>query len=175
VAEESSDAGGVDDLITEHLAVLFCGINPGTVSGSTGRHFARKGNRFWKLLFAGGFTDRLLDPVEQGELLELGLGITNLVDRVTAAAKDLSTAELVAGAAALSAKVARFSPVVVAFLGLDAYRKAFSRPGALVGRQSEDLAGSIVWLLPNPSGLQARYQLDEMTALYRELADFVGR
>ncbi len=157
------------DLVGPDLRVLFCGINPGTLSGELGLHFARPGNRFWRLLCAGGFTESVLVPAEQPLLPGLGIGITNLVDRVTAAASELTVAELRDGALQLEAKVAVLRPRSVAFLGLQAYRTAFRRPQAVIGRQPELLGGSGLWLLPNPSGLQARYQLSEMSEMFKAL------
>jgi double-stranded uracil-DNA glycosylase len=161
--------GRVDDVIGPALDVLFCGINPGRLSGELGQHFARPGNRFWKLLHAGGFTDAILTPSEQGALPALGIGITNLVDRVTAAASEVGRDELRAGAKRLETKVGTVRPRCVAILGIQAYRTAFQRPKATVGEQSESLAAAKLWLLPNPSGLQARYQLPEMAAMFRSL------
>jgi TDG/mug DNA glycosylase family protein len=149
--------------------VLFCGINPGTVSGHLGQHFARPGNRFWKALHGSGFTDRLLAPSEQWALLDYGIGITNLVDRTSRAAADLEPAELQAGAVQLAAKAGRWRPHWVAVLGVQAYRTAFRRPRAVIGRQAERLAETGLWVLPNPSGLQAHYQLPELTSLFSEL------
>ena len=161
---------GVADLVRPGLAVLFCGINPGNLSGQLGRHFARPGNRFWKVLHGAGFTDRLLAAADQEQLLDLGLGITNLVPRTSRAASDLSPAELRAGARRLSADVVRWSPRYVAVLGVSAYRTAFGRPRAAVGPQPEAIgAGAGLWVLPNPSGLQAHYQLPEMVELYAGL------
>jgi double-stranded uracil-DNA glycosylase len=160
---------GIPDLVGPDLLVLFCGINPGRLSGETGLHFARAGNRFWKLLHAGGFTDRVFAPSEQAVLPALGIGITNLVDRVTAAASELGPEELRAGAGVLEARVAALRPACVAVLGLQAYRTALRRPAATIGEQPERLADAKLWLLPNPSGLQARYQLPEMTSLFQEL------
>jgi TDG/mug DNA glycosylase family protein len=157
------------DLVGPDLRVLFCGINPGTLSGELGLHFARRGNRFWKLLCAGGFTDSVLLPAEQRILPGLGLGITNLVARVTAAASELTAAELREGATQLESKVGKLRPRCVAVLGLQAYRTAFLRPGAVIGPQPELLGGALLWLLPNPSGLQAHYQLPEMSEMYRSL------
>jgi TDG/mug DNA glycosylase family protein len=157
------------DLIGPDLRVLFCGINPGTLSGELGLHFARRGNRFWKLLCAGGFTESVLEPAEQHILPELGVGITNLVGRVTAAASELSSSELRQGAAQLEAKVDILRPRCVAVLGLQAYRTAFLRPGATIGLQPELLGAALLWLLPNPSGLQARYQVPEMSEMYKSL------
>jgi TDG/mug DNA glycosylase family protein len=157
------------DLVGPDLRVLFCGINPGRLSGELGLHFARAGNRFWKLLAAGGFTTSVLAPAEQHTLPGLGLGITNLVGRVTAAASELTAAELRDGAVELAAKVERLRPGCVAVLGLQAYRTAFLRPEATIGRQPELLGGALLWLLPNPSGLQARYQLPEMIEMFESL------
>jgi TDG/mug DNA glycosylase family protein len=157
------------DLAGPDLRVLFCGINPGTLSGELGLHFARRGNRFWKLLNAGGFTQSVLSPAEQHILPGLGIGITNLVGRVTTAASELSVAELREGAMELGAKVAVLQPRCVAVLGLQAYRTAFRRPKAVIGRQPELIEGALLWLLPNPSGLQAHYQMPEMAEMFRSL------
>jgi TDG/mug DNA glycosylase family protein len=157
------------DLVGPDLRVLFCGINPGMLSGELGLHFARTGNRFWKLLCAGGFTESVLSPAEQYILPELGVGITNLVERVTAAASELRSSELREGATQLEAKVAMLRPRCVAVLGLQAYRTAFLRPRATIGPQPERLGRALLWLLPNPSGLQARYQVPAMSDMYRSL------
>ena len=159
----------VADLSGPDLRVLFCGINPGKRSGDLGQHFARPGNRFWKLLCAGGFTESVLSPAEQHTLPGLGIGITNLVGRVTAAASELSVAELREGATQLEAKVGMLRPRCVAVLGLQAYRTAFLRPEAVIGPQPELLGGALLWLLPNPSGLQAHYQLPEMSEMFKSL------
>jgi double-stranded uracil-DNA glycosylase len=171
VGKDASAGGvkGIPDLVGPDLRVLFCGINPGRLSGELGLHFARSGNRFWKLLYAGGFTERVLLPSEQASLPGMGIGITNLVERTTAAASELTSEELRAGARALDTKVGRLRPLLLAVLGLQAYRTAFVRPRAAIGEQPETLGPARVWLLPNPSGLQARYQLPEMTALFRDL------
>jgi len=150
------------------LSVLFCGINPGLVSAATGHHFARPGNRFWPVLHAAGFTPRLLRPAEQGELARLGLGITNMAPRATARADELTSAELVAGGLRLRELVGRVRPAWLAVVGITAYRAAFAAPTAVVGPQkSWGPAG--VWVLPNPSGLNAHYQLPELTAAYAAL------
>jgi len=159
----------VADLVGPDLRVLFCGINPGKLSGELGLHFARPGNRFWKLLCAAGFTESVLPPAEQHILPGLGIGITNLVARTTSAASELSAAELREGAMQLEAKVRMLRPHCIAVLGLQAYRTAFLRPGAVIGAQPELLGGALLWLLPNPSGLQAHYQLPEMTEMFRSL------
>ena len=159
----------VPDVIGPGLRVVFCGINPGLYSGAVGHHFARPGNRFWKALHAAGFTDRVLSPFEERELLRHGLGITNLVERATAQADDLSADELRDGARRLRRKVARYRPAAVAFLGLGAYRTAFAARHAAVGPRPELLGGSRVWLLPNPSGLNARYQLPDLVEAFQRL------
>jgi double-stranded uracil-DNA glycosylase len=156
-------------VIAPGLRVLFVGINPGLYSGAVGHHFARPGNRFWRVLHAAGFTERLLSPFEERELLSAGLGITNLVARATASAAELSADELVRGARRLVGKVRRWQPAVVAFLGLDAYRTALEKRGASVGRQRETLGDARVWVLPNPSGLNAHYQLPALVRLFSTL------
>jgi double-stranded uracil-DNA glycosylase len=166
VAEPSA---GIPDVVGPGLVVLFCGINPGLVSAATGRHFARPGNRFWKVLAASGFTDHQLDPSQQSDLVDAGIGITNLVERPSAGAADLAPVELRDGAARLEAKVARLAPRFVAILGVQAYRGAWRRPKASIGRQPEGLGRAGLWVLPNPSGLQAHYQLPEMTLMFAEL------
>ena len=161
----------IPDVIAPDLRVLFCGINPGLYSGAVGYHFARPGNRFWKALAGAGLTTRVLSPDDDGELLAAGLGITNLVARATATAAELSADELQAGARALAEKAQQWRPQWVAFVGLGAYRTAFGRPRATVGRQPEPLGPAGVWLLPNTSGLQAHYQLPELITAFRALAD----
>jgi TDG/mug DNA glycosylase family protein len=161
----------VPDVIGPGLRVLFCGINPGLYSGATGHHFARPGNRFWPVLHAAGFTPRLLAPHEEQELLAAGCGVTNLVARATATAAELARAELVAGRQRLEATVSPYRPRFVAVLGISAYRAAFKRPKAVLGPQPETLAGAGLWLLPNPSGLNAHYQLQELAGLFRELRE----
>jgi TDG/mug DNA glycosylase family protein len=159
----------VSDIIGPELKVLFVGINPSLYSAAVGHHFARPGNRFWPALHAAGFSDRLLHPSEGGLLLERGYGITNIVDRATATADELSAEELITGARQLLRKVKRQRPAAVAFLGVTAYRTAFGRPGAKLGRQEERMGASAVWVLPNPSGLNAHYQLADLAKLYAEL------
>jgi TDG/mug DNA glycosylase family protein len=159
----------IPDLVAPNLRVLFCGINPGLVSGVTGFHFARPGNRFWRTIHEAGLTDELLTPDRQHELLETGIGITNLVARTTASAAELTTGELRAGGRALTELAAGCRPRVVALLGIDAYRTAFDAPGAGPGRQERSIGRSTAWLLPNPSGLNASYQLPELVRLYAEL------
>jgi TDG/mug DNA glycosylase family protein len=148
------------------LRVLFVGINPGLYSAAVGHNFARPGNRFWKALYAAGITPEVIAPADERRLLELGVGITNLVARPTATADLLSAAEIVAGGRRLRTRLARLRPRVVAFLGLGAYRTAFGAPKVAVGRLGEPLAGARVWVLPNPSGLNAHYQLDALGARF---------
>lgn len=165
----------VRDVIASDLRVLFCGINPGLYSGATGHHFARPGNRFWPTLHQAGFTPRLLDPSEERELLALGYGITNLVPRATATADELAPQELVSGRRRLESKVKRYQPRVVAVLGIGAYRIAFARKAAVLGPQLEPLASAVLWVLPNPSGLNAHYQLSNLVEHFRELLEVVKK
>jgi TDG/mug DNA glycosylase family protein len=173
--EQIADAEGatVPDVVRSGLDVLFVGINPGLYSGAVGHHFARPGNRFWKTLHGAGFTKRVLSPFEERELLNLGIGITNIVERATATADKLSPDELRSGATTLEEKVRRLRPRVVAFLGMSAYRTAFDRRGAGVGLQDESLAGVDVWVLPNPSGLNAKYQLPALIEHFGALREMV--
>jgi TDG/mug DNA glycosylase family protein len=159
----------LSDLVAPGLRVLFCGINPGLYSGATGHHFARPGNRFWPALHAAGFTDRLLSPAEEHLLLRRGYGITNLVNRATSGADELTREELVAGGRRLERLTRRYAPAWVAVLGVGAYRSAFGRPTAIVGRQQEMLVGAGLWILPNPSGLNAHYQLRDLVSAFAAL------
>jgi TDG/mug DNA glycosylase family protein len=161
----------VPDVIGPGLEVLFVGINPSLYSGATGHHFARPGNRFWTALFRAGFSARLLAPDEEESVRAAGLGITNLVARATSSARELTDEELIAGARSLERKVARHRPGVVAIVGITAYRVAFGRRGAQVGPQAETLAGARVWVLPNPSGLNAHYQIDDLSAEFARLRE----
>ncbi len=157
------------DLIDYNLKILFCGINPGMWSGATGFHFARPGNRFWKALHLGGFSDRVLHPSEEHELLENGYGITSFCRRTTARADELRVEEYVEGGKLLIKKIEKFKPRNLAVLGIGAYRSAFGQPKAKMGLQSEKISGANVWLLPNPSGLNAHYQLADLAKLYGEV------
>jgi TDG/mug DNA glycosylase family protein len=157
------------DLIGPDLRLLFCGINPGLYSAFTGHHFARPGNRFWPALHAAGLTPRRLQPWERHELLAMGYGLTNLVARATASADELAPDELIAGAAGLAEKVAAFRPRTVALLGVSAYRTAFRRPRATIGRQPEQLHGAALWVLPSPSGLNAHYTPAALARSFAEL------
>jgi len=163
----------VRDVIAPDLRVLFCGINPGLYTAAVGHHFARPGNRFWPALYAAGFTDRLLSPFDERELLKSGYGITNVVSRTTATADLLTKEEIVAGGERLRAKVLRYHPKVLAILGLGAYRTAFNQPKAIVGRQPDLIGQTVLWVLPNPSGLNANYQPAALARLFRGLRESV--
>jgi TDG/mug DNA glycosylase family protein len=171
---EAARDGTVPDVVEPGLRVLFVGINPGLYSAAVRHHFARPGNRFWKALAAAGFTDEVLSPFEEGELLALRLGVTNIVGRATARADELSREELRRGADSLARKVKRLRPGVVAFLGITAYRTAFRKPGATPGPRPEPMGVSTVWLLPNPSGLNAHHQLEDLARAFRELRIAAG-
>jgi TDG/mug DNA glycosylase family protein len=160
---------GIRDVIAPGLRVLFVGINPGLYTAWTGHHFARPGNRFWPTLHQAGFSAKLLHPSEQADLLRDGYGITNLVNRATATAEEVAPAEFAAGRRRLAAKVRRFRPRVVAFLGVGAFCHAFGIKGTSIGRQPERFEGAEVWVLPNPSGLNANYQLPDLVKLFRQL------
>lgn len=159
----------VPDIIAPDLRVLFCGINPSLYSAVVQHHFARPGNRFWKTLHIAGFTDRLLHPSEDHQLLTFGYGLTNIVDRATARADELDAEELIAGHQQLAAKVQHYHPRCLAILGISAYRTAFKQPKATIGRQPETFHNTLIWVLPNPSGLNAHYQLDDLGQVYQEL------
>jgi len=161
----------LEDLIAPDLRILFVGINPGLWSGATGFHFARPGNRFWRALHEAGLTAHLVTPQNQRELLDFGIGVVNLVPRTTATAAELSNAEIRAGAKVLVDKIERYHPRKAAFLGVSTYRVAFDRPKASVGRQDERIGDIEVWVLPNPSGLNAHYQLPQLATAYAQLND----
>lgn len=159
----------IPDVLAPNLDVLFCGINPGLWSAATGHHFARPGNRFWPALHRSGFTPRLLRPDEQGELPAYGLGVTNLAARATARAGELTGDELRARRATLERKVRRRRIRWLAVVGVTAYRVAFAEPDAVVGEQPRLIGRTGVWVLPNPSGLNAHYQLDALAAEFARL------
>lgn len=172
--DEISAAAGkfVADIIQPGLSILFCGINPGLYSAAIGHHFGRPGNRFWPALFGAGITPRLLSPYEEHELLVSGCGITNIVSRATASADEITQAELVAGRKELQRKVIEFQPRILAVLGVTAYRIAFQQPRAVAGQQKERIRETIIWLLPNPSGLNAHYQMESLSQLFHEMKVF---
>lgn len=177
---ESCRGATVPDLLGDGVRLLFVGINPGLWTAAVQAHFGRKGNRFYPALYRAGVVDRLIDAssgfvdADREHLIERGIGITNLVAGATARADELDTAELVAGGRALARRVSRIRPNVVAVLGITAYRAAFARPRAAAGRQREDLGGAQLWVAPNPSGLNAHAQLDDLAAAYREVAVAAG-
>jgi double-stranded uracil-DNA glycosylase len=160
----------VPDVGRPGIGVLLVGINPSLYSGWSGNHFARPGNRLWRTLYEAGLTDRLLTPGETEALTAAGLGITNLVARATARADELSHEEIKTGVYPLRRLARSWRPALVAFLGISAYRVAFGRPGAGVGRQHSRFEGAAAWVLPNPSGLNAHYQQPALTSAYAELA-----
>ena len=159
----------VPDLLAKNLIVLFVGINPGLYTAAIGRHFGRPGNRFWPALYGGGFTPRLFSPFESDLLLDLKFGITNVVDRATARADELTNDELRAGGKRLEAKVKRWRPIVVAFVGIGPYRIVSGNKDARVGLQEDTFGGSHAWVLPNPSGLNAHYQPAALAQLFGDL------
>ncbi|GAA3387152.1 G/U mismatch-specific DNA glycosylase [Cryptosporangium minutisporangium] len=167
----------IPDTVGPGLRVLFCGINPSLWSGWSGHHFARPGNRFWPALHRSGFTPRQLDPSESDALLALGLGNTNLVNRATARADELTPDELLAGGERLVRTVRQWRPEWLAVVGVTAYRAAFGRKDARIGPQPEDplFAPTQVWVLPNPSGLNAHYDLPALAAEFRRLKDAAER
>src|SRR6201996_1821035 len=159
----------IPDLAAKNLIVLFAGINPGLYTAAIGHHFGRPGNRFWPALYGGGFTPRLFSPFEASLLLDLKFGITNVVERATARADELTNDELRAGAKRLEAKVKRWRPTVVAFVGIGPYRVVSGIKDARVGLQKTLFGGSHAWVLPNPSGLNAHYQPAALAQLFGEL------
>jgi double-stranded uracil-DNA glycosylase len=159
----------IRDVIAPNLKILFCGINPGLYSAAVGHNFARPGNRFWPTLFKSGFTDQLLSPYEETKLLEYGYGITNIVERATASADELSKDELIEGAKKLKTKVQRYAPIYLAVVGLTAYRTAFKSPKAMIGLQEQTIGNTLLWVLPNPSGLNAHHQLPDLIKYFTEL------
>jgi len=162
----------VRDVIAPDLQILFCGINPGLYTAAVGHHFARPGNRFWPTLYAAGFTERLLTPFDERELLKSGYGITNVVRRTTASADLLTKEEMQEGGKRLIVKALRYRPRVIAILGIGAYRVAFGQPKAVVGKQEQMMGPANVWVLPNPSGLNANYQSADLVKLFKELREF---
>jgi TDG/mug DNA glycosylase family protein len=177
---EAARDARVPDLLGPDTALLFVGINPGLWTAAAQAHFARPGNRFYPALFRGGIVDRLIDAStgythdDRAHLLDRGIGITNLVARATARADELSTRELVTGARNLAALVACVRPKVVAVLGITAYRTAFAESKATAGKQPETITGCELWVVPNPSGLNAHASLDDLASAYREVASAAG-
>jgi double-stranded uracil-DNA glycosylase len=173
--EQIAAAAGktVPDVIAPDLGVIFCGINPGLYTAAAGHHFARPGNRFWPTIHRAGFTPRLFSPDEERQLLPLGCGITNVVARATTAAAELTADELIEGRRTLERKMNKNRPRVLAIVGMGAYRTAFNQPRAALGLQPETIGGTAIWLLPNPSGLNANYRPNDLVTLFRELKVWV--
>ncbi len=177
---ESVQGATLPDLLAPEVRLLFVGINPGLWTAAVQAHFAKRGNRFYPALYRAGITDRLIDaaagyrPEDLAHLHERGIGITNVVPVATARADELTADQLAAGGRALVRRVRRIQPTVVAVLGVTAYRAAFARPKAAVGRQDETLGGAELWVAPNPSGLNAHAQLADLAAAYREIAMAAG-
>jgi double-stranded uracil-DNA glycosylase len=169
---EAARGKSVPDVIARGLDVLFCGINPGLYTAAVGHHFARPGNRFWPALYKSGFTPNLMSPFDERKLLDLGCGITNMVNKATGSADELNAEELRKGAAALIKKVRSNAPGVLAILGMGAYRVAFRQRGAPLGLQQHTINGTCLWVLPNPSGLNANYGLGQLVELLKELREF---
>lgn len=159
----------INDVIKPDLKILFCGINPGLYTAATGFHFARPGNRFWKALYLAKITNRLLDPSEQEELLDVGCGITNFVSRTTNAASELTLKEYQEGAKNLEIKILEYKPKILAILGIEAYRKGFQRPKAKIGLQKERIGDTKIFVLPNPSGLNAHFTAETIADLLKEV------
>ena len=159
----------VPDLVGPGMRVLLCGINPSLWSGAVGLHFATPGNRLWPVLHGAGWTPRRLHPSETDEIRRAGIGITNLVARATARADELTDEEIRGGLPGVAALAERWQPRWVAFLGMTAYRTATGHRRAVVGPQDDRLGGVGVWLLPNPSGLNASWQLPRLIEAYGEL------
>jgi TDG/mug DNA glycosylase family protein len=166
---EAAQGKTLPDLIAPDLNILFCGINPGLYSAALGRHFARPGNRFWPTLFHAGITDRVLAPTDSAMLLQYKCGITDIVARSTVGAAELTRDELVAGHEILVAKVRRYAPRYLAVLGISAYRKTFQQPHAVLGKQPEGIGSTVVWVLPNPSGLNAHFPPSKLIAEFKRL------
>jgi len=160
----------VPDVIAARLKILFVGINPGLYSAAVRHHFARPGNRFWPALLRAGLTPHLLSPDDERELLKHDLGITNIVNRASASAAELGKHELATGGKRLAARISRLRPRFVVFLGIDAYRTAFGAKRIHVGPQPQRLGNAAVWVLPNPSGLNAHYQLKDFVLWFRRLS-----
>ena len=163
----------VPDIIEPGLDVLIAGINPSLYSVVVGHHFARPGNRFWPALYHSGFVPRLLRPDEDRVLLEHGVGLTNISRHATARGDEVTNEELARGGRTLVRKVRRHRPSTVAILGVTAYRLAFGRPKAQMGMQDRTLGGAPLWVLPNPSGLNAHYQIQDLAEAYGALKQWI--
>lgn len=157
------------DILAEGLAVVFCGINPGATAAAAGRHFVSPSNRFWRVLHLAGFTPVQIDPQNDHTILQHGYGLTTAAARPTRRASDLSRGELSDAVAALEAKIRRYAPRVVAFLGKPAYAAIVGTPDIAWGRQPALFAGAVAWVVPNPSGLNRNFSLPDLVQAYTEL------
>jgi TDG/mug DNA glycosylase family protein len=177
---ESYRDATLPDLLGPSTRLLFVGINPGLWTAATQAHFSRRGNRFYPALLAAGIIDRPIDASagyteqDRAYLLERGIGITNLVARATARADELTNDELLAGGLRLAAHVAKLGCPIVAVLGITAYRAAYGLPRAATGKQPGTLGGAQLWVVPNPSGLNAHSSLAALAQAYREVAVAAG-
>lgn len=159
----------VPDIIGTNLKILFCGINPGLYTAAIGHHFGKPGNRFWQALYLTGFTPRLYSPFEDQKLLNLGFGITNLVSRSTATAAEISNQEFKTGGEILVDKIKKYQPLYTAFVGIGAYKLAFSKDKVKVGHQAGKIENTNVWVLPNTSGLNVNHRLTDFVELFNQL------
>jgi TDG/mug DNA glycosylase family protein len=157
------------DLIAKDLDVLFCGINPALRSAQAGHHFSSRSNRFWRVLHLAGFTPHLIVPDQDHTILHYGYGLTAAVERATVSAAELRNHEFIEAAAELERKIRRYRPRHLAFLGKPAFTAIFRQKNVLWGRQTASFGGAIVWVLPNPSGLNRSFKLNDLVCAYREL------
>jgi TDG/mug DNA glycosylase family protein len=163
------------DIINKDLKVLFCGINPGLKSAWDGHHFSGRSNRFWKALHQSGFTPYQIEPTNDATILEFGYGLTTAVERATARADQLSTKEFADSIEMFRIKMAEYQPKYIAFLGKAAYLAFSGKKKLLWGLQHEDFCGAKVWILPNPSGLNRGFPLDQLVTSYSELHQFISQ
>ncbi|TPG36190.1 G/U mismatch-specific DNA glycosylase [Flavobacterium pectinovorum] len=163
------------DIISKNLKVIFCGINPGLKSAWDGHHFSGKSNRFWKVLHQSGFTPNQIEATNDTSILEFGYGLTTAVDRATARADQLSKEEFANSIEVFRNKMTEFQPKYIAFLGKAAYMAFSGKKKVLWGKQEEDFCGAKVWILPNPSGLNRGFTIDQLVSAYSELYLFISR
>ena len=162
-------ADALPDIIGERLVVLFCGINPGMKAAATGHHFAGRGNRFWRVVHLAGFTSEEIVPQNDRMILRHGCGLTSVVERPTARADQLSPQEFVTAAAEFEQKIGRYAPRFVAFLGKAAYSALSGRRDVAWGPQPTAMTASAIWVLPNPSGRNRAFTLEQLVRAYQEL------
>ena len=172
---EAARDKAIPDVIASDLRVLFCGINPSLYSAAIGHHFGRPGNRFWPVLHQAGITDHQLSPFDDRQLLQHGIGITNIVERATARADEIADNEFIEGVKKLERKIATIHPCWLAVLGVTAYRVGFGQRKAVIGEQATRIDDTRLWVLPNPSGLNAHYQLGDLVRVYSDFFEVVGR